>query len=66
MSKSLPFLVYCIELYKTEKNMTGKSVIELFSKHNVIDYIISSYGALHTTGKEYTIADIDAFITENS
>ena len=62
MSKELKFLVYCLEIYRREKNLTGKQVIELFKKYGVIDYIISYYEALHTTGANYTIEDIDLFI----
>ena len=62
MSKELKFLVYCLEIYRREKNLTGKQAIELFKKYGVIDYIISYYEALHTTGANYTIEDIDLFI----
>ena len=62
MSKEGKFLIYCIEIYKTNKNMNGRSVIELFNKYNVIDYIRSFYEALHTTGEKYIINDIDLYI----
>jgi hypothetical protein len=42
--------------------MTGKNVFNLFEKYGVIDYLIDYYGALHTTGAQYTIEDIDEFI----
>jgi hypothetical protein len=28
----------------------------------VMDYVLDYYGALHTTGAQYTIEDIDEFI----
>ncbi len=34
-------------------------VLELISNNE-------NYGALHTTGKKYSIADIDAFLIDNS
>jgi len=56
------FLVFCIEMYKAEKNMTGQEVIAYFKHYGVMEYIISCYGALHTTGTTYIIEDIDRFI----
>lgn len=62
MSKEGNFLVYCIEQYKSAKGLTGIQVSELFSKYKVWDYIYSCYEALHTTGENYIIADIDLYI----
>jgi len=62
MSAKGKFLIYCIEMYKATKQMTGKQVIELFKTYGVIDYIMSCYEALHTTGIEYIIEDIDIFL----
>lgn len=62
MSKEMSFLVYCIEEYKEEKNLSGKEVVNLFRKYAVYDYIKSCYGALCTTGKKYIIEDIDLYI----
>ena len=62
MSKEGKFLIYCLENYRREKNLTGKQVLELFKKYDVIEYIISCYEALHTTGWQYTSEDIDLFV----
>jgi len=62
MSAEGKFLVYCLETYKAAKNMTGKQVIDLFTHYGVTDYIMSCYEALHTTGLEYIIEDIDLFV----
>ncbi|HHV13652.1 MAG TPA: DUF3791 domain-containing protein [Clostridiales bacterium] len=56
------FLVYCLEMYRAAKNMTGKQVIELFMQYDVVDYILSCYEALHTTGVNYIVEDIDLFM----
>ena len=50
MSGNAEFIAYCLEEYKAAKGMTGKKVITLFKKYNIIDYIVSCYGALHTMG----------------
>ena len=62
MSPEGRFLVYCLEMYRAAKGMTGKQAIELFKQYGVSDYIISCYEALHTTGTNYIVEDIDLFI----
>ena len=62
MSKQGDFLIYCTEQYKTAKNLTGRQVAELFSRYGVWDYIYSCFEALHTTGANYIVEDIDLFI----
>lgn len=68
MSRQGDFLIYCTEQYKAAKNMTGKQVSELFTKYSVWEYIYSCFEALHTTGENYIVEDIDLYIKafENS
>jgi hypothetical protein len=62
MSAEGKFLVYCLEIYRKAKNLTGRQVIELFTCYGVTDYVMSCYDSLHTTGWQYTVEDIDLFI----
>lgn len=62
MSKEGNFLVFCIEQYKSAKKLTGRQVMELFGKYKVSEYIVSCFEALHTTGTNYIIEDIDLYI----
>ena len=62
MSDNADFIAYCIEEYKAAKNITGKEAITLFKKHDIIDYIVSCYGALHTIGCLAITEDIDSLI----
>ena len=62
MSKEGKFLVFCLEMYKAAKHMTGKQVIALFKRYGITDYVLSCYEALHTTGTSYIVEDIDLFI----
>ena len=64
MNSKAEFITYCIEEYKYAKGMTGKEVITLFKKHNIIDYIIKCYGALHTMGGLAITEDIESLIEE--
>jgi len=62
MDEKTPFIVYCIEEYRSAENLSGKTVIELFNRYRVIDYIRSYYEALHTTGRQYIVNDIKLYI----
>ena len=62
MSREGKFLIYCLEMYRAAKNLTGKQAIDLFKQYGIIDYVMSCYEALHTTGTNYIIEDIDLFI----
>ena len=62
MSAEGKFLVYCLEIYRKEKNLTGKQVLDLFIKYGVIEFVMSFYDSLHTTGPQYTVEDIDELI----
>ena len=46
MSGNADFIAYCIEEYKAAKGITGKEAISLFKKYDIIDYIVTCYGAL--------------------
>ncbi|MBP3412100.1 MAG: DUF3791 domain-containing protein [Oscillospiraceae bacterium] len=62
MSREGKFMIYCTEQYKSAKKLTGHQVSDLFSRYNVWDYVYSCFEALHTTGANYIVDDIDRFI----
>lgn len=64
MSNRGQFLVYCAEQYKLAKNITGKELSRIFSRYGIWDYIYTFYDALHTTGWNYIIDDIDGLIED--
>ena len=66
MSEAGKFLVYCIEMYRRAKHIDGRTAYELFRKTGADDYVRRSYGALHTTGERYIVADIDGFISDKA
>lgn len=55
-------MIFCAEQYKYAKKLTGRQLDELFSKYRVWDYLYACYEALHTTGTNYIIHDIDLYI----
>ena len=64
--KQTDFLVYCIEMYKNAHSLSGAATQELFSRTGTDLYILNNFEALHTTGLEYTLDDIQGFITSQS
>ena len=59
----LKFKLFCVEMYKLKYNLTGKEVIELFNKHNVLNFIEDIYDVLHTLSDEIIVSDINEYIT---
>ena len=64
MSDQGKFLVYCLEMYRAAKNMSGREAFELFHKTGADTYVRKCFGALHTTGNQYIIDDLDGFIND--
>lgn len=64
MSRQGKFMIYCAEQYKKAKNLTGRQLADLFSRYGVWEYVFACYEALHTTGTNYVIEDIDLYIEE--
>ena len=62
MTKQSDFLIYCSKPKKTLRHLTGKQAAELFTRYDVWVYVYSCYEALHTTGANYIVEDIDLYI----
>ena len=62
MSKEMTFAVFCLENYKTHRNLTGREVLFLFERYGVFDCILEFYDVLHTTGYRYINNDIDIYL----
>ena len=56
------FVAFCIEEYGAAKGMTGKQVLDLFSKYGLVDYFSECYDVLHTQGRQWLIEEIDEYI----
>ncbi len=56
------FTIFCMENYKTYRQMTGKQTAELFGKYGVYDYVYDFYDVLHTAGYQYINKDIDEYL----
>ena len=62
MTKEGKFMIFCAEQYKFVLLLFGCFFEDLFSKYRVWDYLYACYEALHTTGTNYIIHDIDLYI----
>ena len=54
------FTVFCIEALADELNNTGDRIYSMLTEESDIldQYIIPSYDALHTQGKEYIVDEL--------
>ena len=59
------FLAFCVEIYKTEKGMSGQETYAYLYRTGATKYIIECCDALHTTGAEYIVDSIDEYIANN-
>ena len=66
MSKELDFLVYCMEIVKRARSLSGRQVYSLFEKYNLVKFIIDFYELLHVHGEAYILEDIEDYIAELS
>ena len=62
MSEAGKFLIYCIEMYRRAKHIDGRAAYELFRSTGADEYVRRAYGALHTTGEQYILDDIDGYM----
>lgn len=66
LTKNEQFLIFCLESYRQKFNLDGHSVLELFEKYSVFDFLEQSYEVLHTQGKSYILDKIELFINSKT
>jgi hypothetical protein len=57
------FLASCIELYKTEKGMSGKEAHNHLRDTGALRFITDCWEGLHMTGPSYIIESIEDYIS---
>ena len=60
------FLSSCVELYKDEKEISGKEAFNYLKKNGAVDFIVSCWEGLHVTSPRYILDAIEDYITNNS
>ena len=61
----LKFKLFCVEMYKLKYNMSGKEVISLFNKYDVLNFIEDIYDVLHTLSDDIVVSDINEYINNS-
>ena len=56
------FVVYCIEIYKVEKGISGKESYRILKETGAVNFIDDCYEALHCMGNDAIVWDIDEYI----
>ena len=64
LNKTEQFIVFCIEMYKKEKGISGMHAYSDFKKYSVFDFLQSGYEVLHTQSHTYIIQEIIEFIQQ--
>ena len=64
MSNEAEFLVYCMEIVKRARGLTGKQVYSLFTEYGLFEFVTDFYELLHVHGEQYILKDIDEHIAE--
>ena len=65
IKKEVLFLGFCVEIYKTEKKMSGQDAFNYLYRTGATDFIERCYEGLHMTGPLYIIDSIDEYIQNN-
>ena len=60
------FLASCVELYKTNKHMTGREAFNYLRETGAIDFIVGCWDGLHMTSPVYIVDSIDEYISSHN
>ena len=60
------FLASCVELYKTQKHMTGREAFNYLRKTGAVDFITGCWDGLHMTGPLYIMDSIDDYVSSHN
>jgi len=61
MNDKVRYLIFCIETYKEQRNLTGAQVYDLFKKYNFVEFIIDLYELLHIQGTKRLLEELDEY-----
>jgi hypothetical protein len=60
------FLASCVELYKTEKKMSGRAAFNYLRRTGAANFITDCWEGLHMTGPSCIIDSIDEYIANHT
>jgi len=56
------FVTFCIEQYKTHKNLSGGEAMRMLADAGVLEYLAEHYEALHLESTRWILNDIDQLV----
>lgn len=56
------FVIFCLESYKSNYNLSGNYAYNIFEKYDLFNYLKEGYDVLHTQGQDYIINDIEIYL----
>lgn len=62
LNKIDKFVIFCLELYRTNQNEHQRKVLSDFKKHHVFDFLREGFDVLHTQSPRYIYKEIESFI----
>jgi hypothetical protein len=62
LDKINDFQLFCLESYRSSKEMTGLAALEDFKRAGVFEFLSSGFEVLHTQGRSYIISIITDYI----
>ena len=61
MTKEQKYLLFCIEVYKQHRKLTGEEVYTKFKKYRFDEYILDLYDLLHISGTQHLLSELDEY-----
>ena len=61
-TKITEFVVFCIEMYAQEHQLSGTKVALAFENAGLLNYLTTCYPDLHANGKEWLLNTIDEYL----
>ena len=61
MTKEQKYLLFCIEVYKQHRHMTGAEAYAKFKKYRFDEYILELYDILHLNGTQSLLHELDEY-----
>jgi len=58
------FQLFCLESYRSARNISGKNALTDFKKYNVFSFLKSGFDVLHTQSQHYILSEINRFIKQ--
>jgi len=62
LTKSEEFTLFCLEAYKTNRQLSGEEVFNLFQECDIFSFLENAYDVLHTQSLDYIVSEIDKLI----